>query len=447
SKGADAAARCEGRANGDAAFAQTIQGYPVALGVYLTPTHNGSEASLTTKAGFSFVGDPATDFVTHFNGVLAPIPELADASAGLGFLNWLPDNDRVVRRVPLLLDVNGQLQPSLALEALRLAQGASSYVVKSTTAYGSTAGKSEVIDSIKDGDVVVPVQADGELRVWFAKSDPRRSIPAWKVLQPGADLSDLAGKIVLVGASASLLSDIVATPLDPSTPGVEAHAQLIEQILSGVTLERPDWAPGAELVEGGVLSLALAALLPFIPIYATAIVGLVAAAAIGLVSWSAFTGQGVLIDPLAPSLTFGFVFLAGVGQLYGEKRDLTIMFCDIRSFTTLSEGFTAVELSTFLNEYLSPMTDIILETEGTVDKYMGDAIMAFWNAPLDDAAHGIHGVRAALEMRETLAQLNQAWRELDRPSRRPPGSAPIEIWFQDQFASARRTVRSDNGPR
>ena len=455
SKGADAAARCEGRANGDAAFAQTIQGYPVALGVYLTPTHNGSEASLTTKAGFSFVGDPPTDFVTHFNGVLAPIPELADASAGLGFLNWLPDNDRVVRRVPLLLDVNGQLQPSLALEALRLAQGASSYVVKSTTAYGSTAGKSEVIDSIKDGDVVVPVQADGELRVWFAKSDPRRSIPAWKVLQPGADLSDLAGKIVLVGASASLLSDIVATPLDPSTPGVEAHAQLIEQILSGVTLERPDWAPGAELVEGGVLSLALAALLPFIPIYATAIVGLVAAAAIGLVSWSAFTGQGVLIDPLAPSLTFGFIFLAGVGQLYGqkrqqvneirsafsryvspavvarlaenpqqlqlggEKRDLTIMFCDIRSFTTLSEGFTAVELSTFLNEYLSPMTDIILETEGTVDKYMGDAIMAFWNAPLDDAAHGIHGVRAALEMRETLAQLNQAWREQAEKIGRP----------------------------
>ena len=161
-----------------------------------------------------------------------------------------PDNDRVVRRVPLLLDVNGQLQPSLALETLRVAQGASGYVVKSTTAYGSTAGKSEVIDSIKDGDVVVPLQADGQLRVWWAKSDPRRSIPAWKVLQPDADLSDLAGKLVLIGASASLLVDIVATPLDPSTPGVEAHAQLLEQILSGVTLERPDWAPGAESLVG-----------------------------------------------------------------------------------------------------------------------------------------------------------------------------------------------------
>ncbi len=156
--------------------------------------------------------------------------------------------------------------------------------------------------------------------------------------------------------------------------------------------------------------------------------------------------SGVLIDPLYPSIAAGFVFLAGVGQLYGqkrqqvneirsafgryvspavvarlaehpehlqlggEKRDLTIMFCDIRSFTTLSEGFTAIELSAFLNAYLSPMTDIILSEEGTVDKYMGDAIMAFWNAPLDDAAHGIHGVRAALLMRETLTRLNLEWR-------------------------------------
>ena len=454
-RSADQAERCAERANGDSALAQAVQGRPVVLGVYLTPTHNGAQASLTTKAGFSFVGDPPNDFVGHFNGVLAPIPELNDAAAGLGFLNWLPDNDRVVRRVPLLLDVNGQLQPSLALETLRVAQGASGYVVKSTTAYGSTAGKSEVIDSIKDGDVVVPLQADGQLRVWWTKSDPRRSIPAWKALQPDADLSDLAGKLVLIGASASLLGDIVATPLDPSTPGVEAHAQLLEQILSGVTLERPDWAPGAELLVGAALSLLLAALLPFIPIYATGVVFLVAASGVAFMSWRAFAAQGVLIDPVTPVLTAGVVFLAGVGQLYGqkrqqvseirsafgryvspavvarlaenparlqlggEKRDLTVMFCDIRSFTTLSEGFTAVELSTFLNEYLSPMTDIILGEEGTVDKYMGDAIMAFWNAPLDDAAHGIHGVRAALRMRETLAELNLGWREKAEKSGRP----------------------------
>ncbi|RBP11398.1 adenylate cyclase [Roseiarcus fermentans] len=454
-RGPDQASRCAEGVSGDTALAHAVQGRPVALGVYLTATHDGAQASLTSKAGFSYVGDPPADFVYTFKGVLPPIGALRDAAAGLGFLNWLPDNDRVVRRVPLLLNVNGQLQPSLALETLRVAQGASGYVVKSTTAAGSTAGKSEVIDSIKDGDVVVPVQADGLLRVWFAKSDPRRVVPAWKALQPDADLSDLSGKLVLIGASASLLSDIVATPLDPSTPGVEAHANLIGQMLAGATLERPDWAPGAEIWAGAALSLLLAVLLPLFPIYATAVMLVVAAGGFAVLSWTAFAHQGVLIDPVTPGVTAGFVFLAGVGQLYGqkrqqvseirsafgryvspavvarlaehpeqlklggEKRDLTVMFCDIRSFTTLSEGFTAVELSTFLNEYLSPMTDIILGEEGTVDKYMGDAIMAFWNAPLDDAAHGIHGVRAALRMRETLAELNRDWRESAAKADRP----------------------------
>jgi adenylate cyclase len=451
----DQAARCEERADGDLAFSRSIADRPVVLGVFLTPTHNGSQASLTPKAGFSFVGDQPTSLLTNLSGVLVPIPILANAAMGLGFLNWLPDNDRVVRRVPLLLNIHDQIQPSLVLETLRVAQGASGYVIKSTGDYGSTAGKSTVLDSLKVGDVVVPLQADGQLRVWFGKSDPRRSIPAWKVLQADADLSNLAGKIVFIGASAALLSDIVATPINPSTPGVEAHAQLVEQILTGVTLERPDWAAGAELFSGALFAIALAAMVPLVPIYWTALAGLLLTAALSYLSWIAFTQHGVLFNPVAPALTAGFVFLSGVGQLYSEKRqqvqeirsafgrfvspavvarlaehpenlqlggqqrDLTVMFCDIRSFTTLSEGFTALELSTFLNEYLSPMTDLILKELGTIDKYMGDAIMAFWNAPLDDPAHGLHAVRSALEMRETLVTLNADWAEKAARAGRP----------------------------
>ena len=138
-------------------------------------------------------------------------------------------------------------------------------------------------------------------------------------------------------------------------------------------------------------------------------------------------------------------------QLGGQQRDLTLMFCDIRSFTTLSEGFTAVELSTFLNEYLSPMTDIILKELGTVDKYMGDAIMAFWNAPLDDPAHGVHAVRAALEMRETLVTLNAEWKaraeKAGRPSIRSssasastPESAASATWGQNCASTIRRSA-------
>ena len=446
-RSADATSRCLERADGDVAFAHAMADRPVVLGVALTPTHNGSQASLTARAGFSFIGDPPNPFLDKFNGVLAPIPELAENAAGLGFLNWMPDNDRVVRRVPLLLDVNGQIQPSLALETLRVAEGAPGFVVKSAGQFGQPSNTSVGVEAIKVADLVIHTQADANLRVWFSDSDPRRSIPAWKVLQPDADLSDLSGKLVFIGASASLLADIVATPLSPSTPGVEAHAELVEQILSGLTLERPDWARGAELVTSAVVSLVLAAALPFVPIYWAALLGFAAVVAMCVVSWNAFTAHGVLIDPVVPALSSGFVFLAGVGQLYGQKRqqvqeirsafgryvspavvarlaehpehlqlggqqrDLTLMFCDIRSFTTLSEGFTAAELSTFLNEYLSPMTDIILREEGTVDKYMGDAIMAFWNAPLDDPAHAIHAVRSALEMRETLVRLNAEWKE------------------------------------
>ena len=454
-RSADQAMRCAERADGDLAFAHAIKDRPVALGLFLTPTHNGSQASLTPKAGFSYVGDPPTTLLTSMSGILVPIPPLEQAASGLGFLNWLPDNDRVVRRVPLLLNIHDQIQPSLAAETLRVAQGAPGYVIKSTTDFGSTAGKSTIFSAIKIGDVVVPVQADGQLRVWFGKSDPRRSIPAWKVLQPDADLSDLAGKLVFVGASATMLGDIVATPINPSTPGVEAHAQLIEQILSGVTLERPDWASGAEVWMGAAFSLVLAVLVPFLPIYWTAFVGFILTIALGYVSWNAFADHGVLLNPLGPAATAGFVFLAGVGQLYSEKRqqvheirsafgrfvspavvarlaehpenlqlggqqrELTLMFCDIRSFTTLSEGFTAVELSTFLNEYLSPMTDIILKELGTIDKYMGDAIMAFWNAPLDDPTHGLHAVRSALEMRETLLALNAEWKQRAEKAGRP----------------------------
>ena len=441
-------ARCEDGADGDLALARAIADRPIVLGSFFTTTSNAAKSKIPGKAGFSFLGDAPAPYLHHLTGVLLPLPELTESAAGLGFMNWSPDNDRIVRRVPLLLDINGQVQPSLAIETLRVAQGASGYLVKSANAYGNASlSEGSGVAAVKVGDIVIPTQPASDLRVWFANYDERRSIPAWKILSPGADLSDLAGRIVLVGASASLLSDIVATPLNPSTPGVEAHAQLIEQILAGVTLLRPDWAPGAELATSALLSFGLVAIAPLVPILWTALVGFAATAAMVYVSWLAFTQQGVLLDPVIPSLSSGFVFLAGVGQLYGQKRrqvheirsafgrfvspavvarlaehpenlqlgglqrHLTLMFCDLRSFTTLSEGFSAVELTKFLNEYLTPMTDVVLKEMGTVDKYMGDAIMAFWNAPLDDPAHGIHAVRAALEMRETLAHLNHQWRQ------------------------------------
>jgi len=428
---------------GDAAFARALASRSVILSELVTQT--ALAGAVPAKSGFTFIGQDPTPELPHLKGALGPLPLLAKSAAGIGFVNWQADADRVVRRVPLLIVVDGQIQPSFALECLRVAQGASTYLIKSADAGGSSLGQGAGVAAIKVGDLIASTEPAGDIRAYFAASDASLSVPAWQLLAPGVDLSDLAGKIVVVGASASLLSDVVATPLNPSTPGVEAQAQLIEQILDGDALLRPDWAPGAEVATTTVLSLALVVATPLLSALWSAVLGALAVACLAGGSWLAFTHEGWLLDPITPSLSSGAVFLAGVLALYSHKRrqlnetrshfgrfvspavvarlaerpeavqlgglqrTLTLMFCDIRSFTTLSEGLTAVELTAFLNEYLTPMTDAVLQQMGTVDKYMGDAIMAFWNAPLDDPAHAAHAVNAALAMRKTLAELNRRW--------------------------------------
>ena len=428
---------------GDATFARALADRSVVLSELVTRTKFAG--AVPAKSGFTFIGQDPTPELPHLDGALGPLTVLAKSAAGIGFVNWQADADRVVRRVPLLIVVNGQIQPSFAVECLRVAQGASTYLIKSADDGGSSAGQGAGVAAIKVGDVIVPTEPAGDIRAYFAATDPSLSLPAWKLLEPGVDLSDLAGKIVVVGASAALLSDVVATPLNPSTPGVEAQAQLIEQLLDGDALLRPDWAPGAEAATTTLLSLALVVATPALSALWSAVLGALAVACMAGGSWLAFTQYGWLLDPITPSFSSGAVFLAGVLALYSQKRHqlnetrshfgrfvspavvarlaehpeaiqlgglqrtLTLMFCDIRGFTTLSEGLSAVELTAFLNEYLTPMTDAVLQQMGTVDKYMGDAIMAFWNAPLDDRDHAAHAVGAALAMRNTLAELNRRW--------------------------------------
>lgn len=440
----------------DASLAKAMQGRPVVLGEFFT--NDGNAPRLRDKAGFAFAGDDPTRFAYGFRGAMTPLPIFADAAAGIGFLNWLPDNDRVVRRVPLVLDINGKLAPSFAMETLRVAQGASTYTVKSSNSSGESGfGAHTGMVAVRDGDFIAATGPHGEFRIHFAGDDPRIPIPAWKLFAPGADFSTFAGKIVFIGVSAQLLYDIVATPLSPAAPGVLQHAEIVGQILANDRLTRPDWAPGAEFLYTVALSGLLALALPFVSTTGGALVGLIAAAGSAAGSWIAFSRYGLLLDPIMPSLAAGTVYLCGVLALFarkqgeareirsafgryvsptvvaklaadptvlrlgGEERQVTLMFSDLRGFTTLSEGMSATELTRFLNEYLTPMTDIVLQQRGTVDKYIGDAIMAFWNAPLDDELHAAHAVEAALGMRAALAALNARWegeaRAAGRPSR------------------------------
>jgi adenylate cyclase len=444
----------------DEIFARAIGQSNVVLGFILGST--GGERTPAVKFGIAAAGDPPERFVARFDRALVNLAVLEAAAAGNGSFNSVPDDDGVHRRQPILLGLGDKIYPSLAAEALRVAQGATTYVIKSSGASGEISfGEQTGIASLRIGQTTVPT--DGRGNVWLYDSGPvaARFVPAWQVLAGTAPAGLLDGNIVLIGTSAPGLKDQRTTPLNPAADGVEIHAQILEQILSETHLLRPDYADGAERVFILALGLVLIALLPRWGAIGCALIAgsSVALAAGG--SWFAFSEHGFLFDPIYPSAVVLLIYIAEslilffrseaerrtvktaftrymspdlVAQLAqhperlklgGEMRDMTLLFCDIRGFTTISEQFDAQGLTRFINRFLTPMTDIILGRRGTIDKYMGDAIMAFWNAPLDDAEHAANGCRAALAMIADLNQLNQTWRQEAEREGRP--FRPVDI--------------------
>jgi adenylate cyclase len=442
------AARLKALPDHDRVLAEAIGRANVVTGFVLTD-QTGTRAP-AAKASVSYAGDDPRRYVPRFTGAVTTLPALEAAAAGNGSFNDVPDLDGVTRRVPLLFSLNGRLYPSLAAEALRVAQGAKTDIVKSTGASGVIGfGEHTGINSVKIGAVIVPTDARGDVWMHYTEHVPQRFVSAWKVLDPAQAASVaplIKDNIVFVGTSAQGLRDLRATPLDPVAPGVDVHAQLVEQLLLEDSLERPDWAAPAELLYMLAIGLFLVWRLPKVGAQWSAAVGLAAmAAAIGG-SLYAYTAHRLLIDPVFPSFVVLLVYVSSSAMLYlrtegerrrvrtafsrylapslveqlashperlvlgGEMREMTLMFCDIRGFTTISERFDAHGLTSFINRFLTPMTDVILAAGGTIDKYMGDAIMAFWNAPLADPAHALNACRAALRMRAELTRLNGVWR-------------------------------------
>jgi adenylate cyclase len=435
----------------DQAFADALGETPSVLGISLT---NGSTASPPRKAGFVIAGDDPQQSIPSFSGASGDLAVLESAAKGIGSINWLPDRDQIVRRVPLLYRVGAEFVPSLAAESLRVAQGASTYILKGANASGETAfGRNTGLNHLKIGDIEIPTDADGGIFISFRLSNPAAYIPAWRVLSGEFSQDDVAGRIVLVGTSAAGLLDLRATPLNSAMAGVEVHAQVIEHILAGRSLVRPDYALALEESIMIVLGLLLAVILPRVTAAWAAISGLLIIAALLLGGWLAFRFWGLLIDTAYPALALGcmtgaltFYVYRGVEtqrtairsafghylaphvieeliadpsklELGGEVRELTLMFCDVRNFTSISEQLSAAELTRFVNELLTPLSEAILNHRGTVDKYMGDGIMAFWNAPLDDPKHANHACEAALEMAAKLKGLNQQWAQRTTPER------------------------------
>jgi len=445
----------------DAVFANALRGAPVVLGATLAS--EGAKA-FPSKAGVVAAGDEPAPFLYAFPAVVLPLPALMETAQGLGATNWLPDRDMVVRRVPLLTRVGETIAPSLALEALRVAQGEQSFVVRSSNASGETAyGAKTGVNAVKVGAFQIATGATADVRPHYTFSTPARNISAKAVLQRQASRGDIEGRIVFVGALAVGLGDVRATPLEPVVPGVDVHAQIVESLVTGALLSRPDWAAGLEYF---VAIVAFALIMPLLfvapPLVSALALPLIVAGLFGG-SFYLFEKHGLLLDPAYPSLVvigasiiatvtlwrteilarrqvrraFGkFVAPAVVDRiaehperlvLGGETRELTVLFSDLRNFSGISEGLSARELTQFMNDYLTPMTDAILEWEGTVDKYMGDAILAFWNAPLDIADHPRKAVRAALAMRAAMTTFNAERAQAAQAAGRPHKEAAMGL--------------------
>jgi adenylate cyclase len=432
----------------DAELAGAIRNSKVVLGHILSDAATPAAPGGGGKAGFAASGDDPYRFVRRFDGAVTNLPPLRDAAAGNGFLNQEPEWDRVVRRVPVVARLGTIPQPSLAAEALRVATGARSYVVKGAGASGEgDFGQNTGMVALRIGGVTVPTDEAGRVWLHYTAPQPERTVSAVDVLGGRFDRAAVQDNIVVVGLTFAGSNDLVATALTPALPGVEVHAQLIEQMILGWFLARPDWAPGAETVFTAIAGLCLTLLLTRGSATAGAAL---AGASVGIAwagSWYAFGTFRLLVDPVYPTVVIAMVYstqtLLGYHRtqtahravrsafgrymspalvdelarhpeklvLGGETRTMTLMFCDIRGFTTISEGLDAKQLTQFINEFLSPMTEIILAHRGTIDKYIGDCIMAFWNAPLDDLDHAEHAVRAAQAMRHRLVALNTAWRQ------------------------------------
>ncbi len=409
----------------------------VVLGRAGHPSLIGSpELAGLPKNAFAMVGGAPNPYLFEYPGLLHNMPELEHAAAGRGLITIRPDRDGIIRRVPAVMIAENQLTPALSVELIRVATNASSILIRRDQAG---------IKSIVVAGSEIATDRDSQLWVHFAPLRSARFISAVDVIAGKVALERVRGKLVFVGTSAVGLFDLRATPLDRVRPGVDIHAEVVDSILTGTLLTRPNYAIGAEITLAVVVGLAMIILGPMfgaVPIFT---LGAVAAVWLLGGSWYLFRIHRTLIDviyPLGSSLAIfsALTFTNYVREelrrnqirsafqhylspdlveqlsrdpqklvLGGERRELSILFSDVRGFTSIAEGYREdpIGLTRLMNRLLTPLSNSIVERRGTIDKYMGDAIMAFWNAPLDVPDHAIKACDAALEMRKRMALLNK----------------------------------------
>ena len=419
----------------DQVFADVLRKSPVVLGESGLPYAAPRSDLKLPLTGLATIGGDPRPFLFDFPGLLRNVPMLEEASPGRGLFTIKTERDGIVRRVPMVMVAQGDLMPSLTFEMLRIVTKSNTILVKSDEAG---------MRSVGVPGFELPTDRNGQLWVHFSRHDPKRFVSAADILEGKIGKDVISRKLILVGTSAVGLLDLKTTPLDPVMPGVEVHAQVLESALTGSILSQPNYAIGAEILAAILFATAIIWLTPILrPILLLAFGGVIVCFLIGT-SWYFYAYRNLLIDFTFPLVSSTGIYLVLVFSSYfseqaqrrrirsafgqylspalveqlaqspeklvlgGEERDMTIMFSDVRGFTTISESFKhdPQGLTSLMNRFLTPLTNAILDRKGTIDKYMGDAIMAFWNAPLSDQAHQINACEAALDMIDRIETLN-----------------------------------------
>jgi adenylate cyclase len=423
----------------DAIFASSLSGRPVVV-AFASTAGKLDPQKLMIKSGFAQTGLPASNAVLGIGRLTASLPALNVAAAGVGSMNIdLGSDQGVARQIQMLWSDGHQFAPALSVEALRVAQGIDTFLVNASPDYEDT------IESLRIGEVEIPLSESGMFYVHYRPNTPDLYVSAVDVIQ-GQKREELRhrieGHIVYIGTSAVGLLDVRTTALGETVPGVSVHAQATEQMLSGRFLSRPEWAVALEFITviiGGLSIAATGALFrPWAPL------SLAAALCAGVVAatFYAFNRPGLLLDMTFPISAIVLTYLASTAyrlivtekdgrnmrrmfghyvapsvladiernpqnlKLGGEVRDVTVMFVDIANFTPLGEKLKPEELVNIVNGLWTACSKVILDEKGTIDKFIGDAIMAFWNAPVAVDHHQFHAAKAALGIRIAVEDYN-----------------------------------------
>lgn len=443
----------------DALFARSLHGHAAVLGYYFTSDRRGHTQGalpLPVVTGAQLRGRPLA--ATTWNGYGANLSELNQAAAQAGFFNTISDSDGVVRSLPLLAEYQGQYYESLALAMFRAMMGGPT--VEPGFPATASLGTHDTLESVVlvDGTRRMALPVDERLAMLIPFRGPGGPeggsyayISASDLLEGKIAEGTLADKAVLIGTSAPGLQDVRTTPVGPVYPGVEAHASMLTALIDGSTIAIPDYARGFDVLQLLMVGLVLAFGLSVLPAGPALLLSAAVLIALTLLNFWLYRTQGLAM-PLATALALvftatavniahGYLFesrakraLASRFRSYvppplvdemlkhpehysmqADSRELTVMFCDMRGFTALSECMPPLQLQALLNRVFTRLTEVIQGERGTIDKYMGDCVMAFWGAPVPAQDHAACAVRAALGMARAVEQLNQEHRAQGLP--------------------------------